>query len=127
MSLLIVNTLLNTPLPNQIKQAIQQQIQIDPIILIYTVRMQKRLFAEVKTPLFIKLFFQDLIGRPLSRMPDRVYLVWQFLSFITRLVIIDSNQADREFFPLPSGLSFLYYLVRPIRLVSRYITNSTYR
>ncbi|MEH2349201.1 MAG: nucleotidyltransferase family protein [Nostoc sp.] len=127
-SLLIVKTLLNTPLPDRVKQALQQQIQIDPTILIYTVRMQKLLFAKVKTPLFIQLFFHDLmIGGPLSRMPVRVYLVWQFLSFITRQIIIDSNQADREFFPLPSGLSFLYYLVRPIRLVSRYITNSTYR
>ncbi|MHC5739914.1 MAG: hypothetical protein ACYTXH_34780, partial [Nostoc sp.] len=60
-------------------------------------------------------------------MPDRVYLVWQFLSFTTRLVITNTTQADREFFLLPSGLSFLYYLIRPIRLVSRYITNSTYR
>ncbi|MBD2680254.1 MULTISPECIES: nucleotidyltransferase family protein [Nostoc] len=127
-SLLIVNTLLNTPLPDQIKQAIQQQIQIDPTMLIYAVRMQKQLFTEVKTPLFIKLFFHHLmIEGPLSRMPVRVYLVWQFLSFTTRLVITNVNQEDREVFPLPSGLSFLYYLIRPIRLVSRYITNSTYR
>ncbi len=127
-SLLIVNTLLNTPLPDQLKQAIQQQIQIDPTIVIYAVRMQKQLFTEVKTPRFIKLFFQHLmIDGPLSRMPVRVYLVWQFLSFTTRLVITNSNEADREVLPLPSGLSFLYYLIRPIRLVSRYITNSTYR
>ncbi|PHJ66260.1 hypothetical protein VF14_20125 [Nostoc linckia z18] len=127
-SLLIVNTLLNTPLPDQLNQAIQQQIQIDPTIVIYAVRMQKQLFTQVKTPRLIKLFFQHLmIDGPLSRMPVRVYLVWQFLSFTTRLAIANSNQADREVFPLPSGLSFLYYLIRPIRLVSRYITNSTYR
>ncbi|MFN6537643.1 MAG: nucleotidyltransferase family protein [Nostoc sp. EkiNYC01] len=127
-SLLIVNTLLNTPLPDQLKQAIQQQIQIDPTIVIYAVRMQKQLFTEVKTPRLIQLFFQHLmIDGPLSRMPVRVYLVWQFLSFTTRLAIIDSNQEDREVFALPSSLSFLYYLIRPIRLVSRYITNSTYR
>ncbi|MCF2148222.1 nucleotidyltransferase family protein [Desmonostoc muscorum LEGE 12446] len=127
-SLLIVNTLLNTPLPVEVKQAIQQQIKIDPTILIYAVRMQKQLFTEVKTPLFIKLFFHHLmIKGPLSRMPVRVYLVWQFLSFTTRLVITNANQEDREVFPLPSGLYFLYYLIRPIRLVSRYITNSTYR
>ncbi|MEH2108261.1 nucleotidyltransferase domain-containing protein [Nostoc sp.] len=127
-SLFIVNTLLNTPLPAQVKQAIQEQIQIDPTILIYARRMQKQLFTEIKSPLIIKLFFQHLmINGPLSRMPDRVYLVWQFLSFTTRLVITNTTQADREFFLLPSGLSFLYYLIRPIRLVSRYITNSTYR
>ncbi|MFN6487970.1 MULTISPECIES: nucleotidyltransferase family protein [unclassified Nostoc] len=127
-SLLIVNTLLNTPLPDQIKQIIQQKIQIDPTMLIYAVRMQKQLFTEVKTPLFIKLFFHHLmIKGPLSRMPVRVYLVWQFLSFTAKLVIINVNQKDQEVFPLPSGLSFLYYLIRPIRLVSRYITNSTYR
>ncbi|MHC5673915.1 nucleotidyltransferase domain-containing protein, partial [Nostoc sp.] len=124
-SLFIVNTLLNTPLPAQVKQAIQEQLQIDPTILIYAIRMQKQLFTEIKSPLIIKLFFQHLmINGPLSRMPDRVYLVWQFLSFTTRLVITDTTQADREFFLLPSGLSFLYYLIRPIRLASRYITNS---
>ncbi|MEH1965196.1 nucleotidyltransferase domain-containing protein [Nostoc sp.] len=127
-SLLIVNTLLNAPLPAQVKQAIQEQSQIDPTILIYAVRMQKQLFTEIKSPLIIQLFFQHLmINGPLSRMPDRVYLVWQFLSFTVRFVITDTNQQDREFFPLPSGLSFLYYLIRPIRLVSRYITNSAYR
>ncbi|MBD2386582.1 nucleotidyltransferase domain-containing protein [Cylindrospermum sp. FACHB-282] len=127
-SLLIVNSLLNAPLPAQVKQAIQEQIQVDPTILIYAVRMRKQLFTEIKSPLIIKLFFQHLmINGPLSSMPDRVYLVWQFLSFTTRLVITDTTQADREFFPLPSGLSFLYYLIRPIRLVSRYITNSKYR
>ncbi len=41
-SLLIVNTILNVPLPDQVKQAIQKQIQIDPTTLIYTVRMQKQ-------------------------------------------------------------------------------------
>ncbi|WP_414575297.1 nucleotidyltransferase family protein [Anabaena sp. CCY 9402-a] len=123
-SLLIVNTLLNTPLPDQVKQAIQQQMKIDPTILIYAVRMQKHLFTKIKSPLIIKLFFQHLmINGPLSRMPDRIYLVWQFLSFITRKVITDTSQADREFFALPSSFSFLYYLIRPIRLVSRYITN----
>ncbi|WP_414544857.1 nucleotidyltransferase family protein [Nostoc sp. CCY0012] len=127
-SLFIVENLLNAPLPAPVKQAIQKQIQIDPTILIYAMRAQKQLFTEIKSPRIIKLFFQHLMIRgPLSRMPDRVYLVWQFLSFTTRLVITDTNQADREFFLLPSGLSFLYYLIRPIRLVSRYITNSKYR
>ena len=60
-SLLIVNTILNVPLPDQVKQAIQKQIQIDPTTLIYTVRMQKQLFTEVKTPRLIKLFFQQLM------------------------------------------------------------------
>ncbi len=67
-----------------------------------------------------------MVRGPLSRMPDRVYLVWQFLSFTISLLITGTNQADRESFPLPSSLSFLYYLIRPIRLVSRYITNSAY-
>ncbi|MBW4616711.1 MAG: nucleotidyltransferase family protein [Desmonostoc vinosum HA7617-LM4] len=127
-SLLIVNTILNIPLPDQVKQAIQKQIQIDPTIAIYAVRMQKQLFMEAKTPRFIKLFFQQLmIKGSHSRMPTRIYLVWQFLSFTTRLVITDTNQADREFFSLPSSLSFLYYLIRPVRLAHRYITNKLLR
>ncbi|MGH1395555.1 MAG: hypothetical protein ACRAVC_16240, partial [Trichormus sp.] len=105
----------------RVKQAIQEQVKIDPVISIYAVRIQKRLFTTIKSPRTIKLFFQQLIIRgSLSRMPHRVYLPWQFLIFIVRLFITDINQADREFLPLPSSLFFIYYLIRPIRLMSRY-------
>jgi hypothetical protein len=98
-------------------QTIQEQMQIDPVISIYAVRMQKRLFSEINSPRIIKLFFQHLMARgSLSRIPHRIYLLWQFLIFTIRVGITGTNQTDREFLPLPSSLSFLYYLIRPMRL-----------
>ena len=113
----LVKTLLNPPLPATVIQAIQEQMQIDPVISIYTVRMQKQLFSEINSPRIIKLFFQHLMARgPLSRIPNHIYLLWQFLIAIIILGITGTNQQDRAFLPLPSALSFLYYLIRPMRL-----------
>jgi hypothetical protein len=118
MSLLLVKTLLNPPLPAPVYLAIQQQMQLDPVVSIYAVRMEKRLFSKVNSPLISKLFFQYLmIKGPLSRMSDHIYLLWQFLIFAVRFVITDINQADREFLPLPAALFFLYYFIRPLRLM----------
>jgi hypothetical protein len=115
--LYLVKTLLNPPLPATVKQAIQQQMQIDPVISIYAMRMQKRLFSEINSPRIIKLFFQHLMARgPLSRIPNHIYLLWQFLVVIIILGITGTNQKDRAFLPLPPALSFLYYLIRPMRL-----------
>lgn len=113
----LVKTLLNPPLPATVKQTIQQQMQIDPVISIYAVRMQKQLFSEINSPRIIKLFFEHLMVRgPLSRVPNHIYLLWQFLIAIIILGITGTSQRDREFLPLPSSLSFLYYLIRPMRL-----------
>jgi hypothetical protein len=117
----IVQTLLNPPLPAIVKQAIRQRMQIDPVISIYAVRMQKQLFSEINSSRIMTLFFQHLMIRgPISEIPYRLYLPWQFLVFTIRIVITNTNQADREFLPLPPTLFFLYYLIRPIRLVRRY-------
>jgi hypothetical protein len=113
----LVKTLLNPPLPATVMQAIQQQMQIDPVISIYAVRIQKQLFSEINSPQIIKLFFEHLMVRgPLSRIPNRIYLLWQFLLAIIDFGITGTNPGDREFLPLPSSLSFLYYLIRPMRL-----------
>jgi|688.fasta_scaffold29950_2 hypothetical protein len=113
----LVEILLNPPLPATVKQAIQEQMQIDPVISICAVRMQKRFLSEINSPRIIKLFFQHLMAKgPLSRIPNHIYLLWQFLIVIIAVGITGTNQRDRAFLPLPSALSFLYYLIRPIRL-----------
>lgn len=113
----LVKTILNPPLPATVNQAIQQQMQIDPVISIYAVQMQKQLFSEINSPHIIKHFFRHLMAKgPLSRIPNHIYLLWQFLIVIIILGITGTNQKDRAFLPLPSALSFLYYLIRPMRL-----------
>jgi hypothetical protein len=113
----LVKTLLNPLLPATVKQAIQEQMQIDPVISICAVRTQKRFFSEINSPRIIRLFFRHLMAKsPLSRIPNHIDLLWQFLIFIIDFGITGTDQRDRAFLPLPSALSFLYYLIRPIRL-----------
>jgi hypothetical protein len=95
-SLHLVKTLLNSPLPTIVKQAIQQQMRIDPVISIYSVRMQKQLFSKINSPRIITLFFQMLLARgPLSRLPPRIYLLCQFLIIAIRLVSLRFRHLDR--------------------------------
>jgi hypothetical protein len=49
-----------------------------------------------------------------ERLRDRVpYLLYHLPGYL-----LTPNEKDRAFLPLPTSLSFLYYLIRPIRLVS---------
>ena len=127
-SLLLVNHLLNLPLSTEITQAIEKQINIDPVIIIFVLRMENRLLRDQKTSfisqLFQMRFYQYLMSKgSLSKIPISVYLIRYFLVFIIRISIVSTTQADKTFFPLPSFLSFLYYIIRPIRLVIQHGLN----
>ncbi len=56
----------------------------------------------------------------LEALPDRARYGLQFiLSFFHQLT---PNEKDRLFLSLPAGLSFLYYLLRPVRLIREYVS-----
>jgi hypothetical protein len=59
-------------------------------------------------------------------MRDKVRLGWRyFLGFLH--VAFTPNKLDRELMPLPSSLSFLYHLLRPVRLIKQYRFGSSDR
>jgi hypothetical protein len=118
-SLLLIQKVLQCKLPDEIRLLLQQKMQRDPAITIFCVRMQKRLFlSDQPSPRFIKDFFQFILqSGPHSQMPQWMYLSWQFVRYIIHYTMIDTTPTDRKFCPLPPELSFLYLLIRPVRLM----------
>ena len=48
-----------------------------------------------------------------------LFMTGHYLQLILKIAL-SPNEGDREFLPLPSGLFFLYYVLRPIRLLLKY-------
>lgn len=59
-----------------------------------------------------RVFLRD---RLMDRMRMRLYYYLQYLR-----IVLTPNEHDREAIPLPGSLSFLYYLIRPFRLIKSY-------
>jgi hypothetical protein len=121
-SLLLVQRVIRCKLPDEIGHLLQQRMQRDPVIEIFCARMQKRLFSSANHPntKLIKHFFQFILhSGPNSQMPHWMYFSWQFVRYIIHYTIIDTTETDRKFWPLPQELSFLYWLIRPARLMGQ--------
>jgi hypothetical protein len=55
-----------------------------------------------------RLFYPQLLKRPSEKLRW-----WAEMLFVARL-------ADRRFLPLPPSLSFMYYVLRPLRLICKW-------
>lgn len=106
LGLLLASDLLGTTLPENVRQT----IQTDPVAKILAAQMSRNLFRE-SDPLLriIELFFFHF--RVTDGWRNRVLFC---------LYRAAPNLDDQVFLPLPTFLSFLYYLIRPIRLVSKF-------
>ncbi len=108
LGLFLANDLLGTQLPEQIKSLLQS----NRVVYSLAQKVYKWLFTMSdyvthKTPLFrIKTR---------ERYRDKIVI----LARNTRWVLAP-NEKDHYFLSLPSFLSFLYYIVKPIRLISEY-------
>lgn len=113
LGLLLANELLGTALPEEVIQ----RIKADPAVKLYAAQVHKQLFCETDNSYGVKESFlkRFMMECPPDRGSRSGYLVWHFL----RLAITPS-QRDQKFLSLPEPLSFLYYFVRPIRLVTKY-------
>jgi hypothetical protein len=75
------------------------------------------LFREDEISGAVKCFFHL---RARERLRDRIrYSVRYFPPYFCRRVHLP-NEMDRQWLPLPSAISFLYYGLRPIRLLIQY-------
>ena len=107
-SLHLANDLLGTALP----QEVLQRIEVDTVVQSLARKIRGRLFHEAgKPPGVLKTALIHLRGR--ERLRDRI-------RFCYRLALIP-NLGDWSFLPLPRPFSFLYYFIRPIRLVGRHV------
>lgn len=113
LGLLLASDLLGTALPEEVLQ----RMQVDPAVKLYAVQVRKQLFCETDSShgVFESFLKRFMMERPLGKVPHSGHLIWHFLR-----LGITPNERDRNFLPLPASLSFLYCLVRPIRLAGRY-------
>ncbi|MEB3342867.1 nucleotidyltransferase family protein [Okeania sp.] len=106
LGLLLANQLLGTALPEEILS----KIQAEPTVKLLATQVCEWLFHKTDSPnvgFERKLFYLKVRERLEDIIPLLDY--W-----------ITPSQTDRDFFLLPNSLSFLYYLVRQIRLVGKY-------
>jgi hypothetical protein len=122
LGLLLSYDLLKAKIPVEI----QQKIKIDPVVNLYANKVYKYLFYQPNLlkssqkvwdnlPKYLYYFIHNLMRKkPVHTVPYRGYFIGQFFR-----LIITPTEEDRTFFVVPKFLSFLYYLVRPIRLLYR--------
>ncbi|MBD2387131.1 nucleotidyltransferase domain-containing protein [Cylindrospermum sp. FACHB-282] len=106
LGLFLAHDLLGTALPS----AISQRVLADPMVTSLAKQVREGLFCEtVNSSSISGNSFFYIQAR--ERIQDRVK--YFLLSTVP-------NARDWSFLQLPRSLSFLYYLIRPIRLVSKY-------
>jgi hypothetical protein len=112
LGLVLARDLLNTEVPNDV----QQWIAIEQKIPRLAHQVKQHLFSEMSSPI-------DEVDRALfhmrtrERFQDKVFALRGLMQHSGWLSITPNDQA---FIRLPSGLSFLYYLIRPIRVLGKY-------
>ena len=113
LGLFLAGKWLGAPLP----EAIWQRVQADQTVRGLAVRVGDRLFREGEISGAVKCFFHL---RARERLRDRIrYSVRYFPPYFRRRAY-PPNELDRQWLPLPSAFSFLYYGLRPIRLLIQY-------
>ena len=110
LGLRLANELLGARLPEEIWQAIRADREVESLVCI----VGERLFVPVRgTGDALKRVLYPLFHlRARERWRDRIRYCW---------LAMMPTAKDWEFVPLPEALSFLYYGLRPIRLVRRYV------
>ena len=108
-SFFLASDLLGTALPEKV----WQRIQADQVVKSLAQQVRARLFVNVDHPprLFEDSNFSLWDIRVRERLQDRVRYCFT--------LVFSPNEGDAALLPLPPSLYFIYYLLRPIRLVVR--------
>ena len=114
LGLFLTSELNGTVFPKEVWHSIEAQ----PTVKSLAAEVRQRLFRQADEPdrwLEKSLFSFSFSLRLKERLQDRVPVVGEFLR-----QKITPRDRDRALLPLPRSLHFLYYLIRPIRLVGKY-------
>ncbi|HLO83723.1 MAG TPA: nucleotidyltransferase family protein [Nostocaceae cyanobacterium] len=109
LGLLLADDLLEVNIPKEILQT----IYLDKVVKLLSTQMCCWLFCELNhqsTDIERKLFYFRVRERLQDKLPYFVHLISLWIT---------PSHADQEFLPLPPSLSFLYYLVRLVRVIKR--------
>lgn len=113
LGLLLANELLDAELPPAIKLAIRK----DSELRLLARRLAKSILGDDKGSSDIGYWY-DIHLSVRERLRDRMRLRVHYLGRYARLAVTP-NSRDEEILRLPASLSFLYYLLRPLRLLKR--------
>jgi hypothetical protein len=111
LGLLLANSVLGAEMPSDIVKRIQTDSKLGAL----SAQIHHRLFTDIENSLDIS-YWHDYHLRVRERLRDRVRLRLHYYTRYFRLVTTPTEQ-DRIFLLLPIFLSFLYYLIRPFRLI----------
>jgi hypothetical protein len=110
LGLLLAHDLLGTTLPENVLEKIQSA----PVVRSLASRVRKQLFSDAAS--VVRRVERDVLHlRGMPRLRDKMSYVFHNLR-----VVMTPNESDQAYFPLPPALSFLYYALRPIRLLGAY-------
>lgn len=113
LGLLLASDLLGAAIPGQILQ----DAQADRVAKSLAAHADEWLFSEPNDSLGLFNWYRYQI-RMKERWRDKIRLYFDYFRF--HLGIIKPNAKDHTFLPLPASLSFLSYLLRPLRLITQY-------
>ncbi len=118
LGLLLASDLLGTALPEEVLL----KIQADSIVRSLAKQVSDRLFQEADVSLDIsETHLSKLVENAFFhfRMRERLQYKLLYILYLFQL-IATPNEKDWALLPLPAFLSFLYYLLRPLRLAETY-------
>jgi hypothetical protein len=100
----------------ELPENVQQWLQIEPTTQLITCRIKQQLFSQSTKPM-------NDVMRTLFHMQTRERFQDKFGAFfglITQSLWFTPTVTDRTFVKLPASLFFLYYLIRPVRVLGKY-------
>ena len=110
LGLYLASDLLGAELPQEVWRRVQAESAVQSL----AERVRERLFGELEgASRDMENFLFSLQSK--ERLPAQVRDSLRFARHR-----MTPNEKDRALLPLPKPLSFLYYLIRPIRLAKRY-------
>ncbi len=113
LGLLLTHNLLGATLP----EVVWHQVQVDSAVQSLAMKIQQQIVSgsPMAEPKEVERTLFHISTR--ERWQDKVRSFLGLMDHSGWLTITDN---DRQFLPLPDPLSFLYYLIRPIRILSQY-------
>lgn len=108
----LAQNLLNAEIPDFVTQEIQSDLKVNSL----AIEVDEKLFSRTWKPLYtVETTFFHIRTR--ERWRDKLQ---SFFGLMMLSGWLDSTKRELDVIPYPILLSFLYYLIRPIRVFSRY-------
>jgi hypothetical protein len=114
LGLMLARDLLDVELPAKVWRNVQVETETESLAL----RLQQSLFKNGESDRDIS-YWHDIHLRMRERISDRLRLRLHYFRRYLRLAIVP-NERDHAMLKLPPSLPFLYYLLRPFRLIQTF-------